>query len=68
METHNASYPPNLKSMVDSAAQLPSGPQRDGALVEALRACRKVSALRSTRDIKIYVYQYVYQHFFCTNT
>lgn len=43
--------------MIDSAAQLPSGPQRDGALVEALRACRKVSALRSTRDIKIYVYQ-----------
>ena len=57
METHNASHPPNLQSIIDSAAQLPSGPQRDGALVEVLRACRKVSALRSTRDIKIYVYQ-----------
>lgn len=33
--------PPDLTALVESAANLPSGPQRDAALIEALRTCRK---------------------------
>ena len=33
--------PPDLTALVESAANLPSGPQRDAALIDALRTCRK---------------------------